>query len=62
MNLKKYQKEIEKTWIPNEYNLLRIVFGIAGESGEICELYKKYFRKDFKYIKPKLKKESGNER
>lgn len=47
MNLKEYSQKIEKTWISNEKDLVRIGFGIGGESGELLELFKKYYRGDF---------------
>ena len=48
MNLKQYQKNVEKTWISNDKDLERIVLGIGGEAGEIQELFKKLFRGDIK--------------
>lgn len=46
MNLNEYQERVEDTWIKNNYDLERIVLGICGESGEIAEKFKKYFRGD----------------
>ena len=46
MNLSEYQKRVEDTWISNENDFIRIVCGLSGELGEICEKLKKYFRKD----------------
>ncbi len=46
MTFKKYQKDVEKTWISNNKNLTRILLGIGGEAGEILEAHKKVFRGD----------------
>lgn len=46
MNLADYQKEVENTWISNKHDFIRIVCGLSGELGEVCEKLKKYFRKD----------------
>ncbi len=46
MKFKKYQKEVEKTWISNNKDLTRILLGIGGEAGEILEAHKKVFRGD----------------
>jgi len=47
MNLNEYQTKVIDTWISNEHDLERIVFGICGESGEIAEYFKKFYRGDF---------------
>jgi len=61
MNLKQYQKEIEKTWLRNDYDTIRILLGIGGEAGELFELYKKYYRGDnIIGIVDKIEKEIGD--
>lgn len=47
MDLNEYQKRIEDTWISNPCDTERIVLGICGETGEIAEKFKKYYRGDY---------------
>lgn len=47
MKLNDYQQKIEETWISNENDSIRIVLGIGGESGELLEKFKKYYRGDY---------------
>ena len=47
MNLNEYQKRVEDTWERNQFDIERIILGICGESGEIAELFKKYYRGDY---------------
>jgi len=54
MDLNEYQKRIMDTWISNDKDLERIILGICGESGEIAELFKKYFRGDYEYESTKV--------
>ncbi|MFA5048588.1 MAG: hypothetical protein WC516_06210 [Patescibacteria group bacterium] len=46
MKLSEYQNRIENFWISNDRDEIRVLLGICGESGEIAELFKKYFRDD----------------
>lgn len=47
MNFKEYQKKTLDTWISNDKELERILLSIAGETGEICEYFKKFYRGDY---------------
>lgn len=47
VSLDEYQDFVESTWIPAATpmeNELRILMGIFGESGELAELVKKFYR------------------
>ena len=50
MTLKEYQKKVEETWIKGGLERMRIVLGIAGEAGEIAELFKKLLRGDYETL------------
>lgn len=68
MNFKEYQEKAKKTLITNDNTpnelLARLALGLAGESGEIAEKFKKYLRGDydgFSYsFKKDIKKEAGD--
>lgn len=46
MDFNEYQERTKDTWISNDKDLERVVLGICGESGEIAELFKKFYRND----------------
>lgn len=67
MNFNEYQEKTSNTWISNQHNLTRIILGICGESGEIAEKIKKFYRdgnvnlkEDLYNLKKDLKKELGD--
>ena len=47
MTFNEYQEKILETWQSNKKDLERILFGIAGESGELLEYFKKFYRGDY---------------
>ena len=46
MDFNEYQEKTKDTWISNDKDLERVVLGICGESGEIAEFFKKFYRED----------------
>jgi NTP pyrophosphatase (non-canonical NTP hydrolase) len=63
MDLNEYQKEALVTWGPGrntEHDILRLVLGVCGESGEIAEKFKKYLRGDTELDKDLIAKEIGD--
>lgn len=47
MNFNEYQEKTKNTWISNDKDLERIIFGLCGKVGEIAEYFKKFYREDF---------------
>jgi len=47
MDFNEYQEKTKETWISNDKDLERIIFGLCGEVGEIAEYFKKFYREDF---------------
>ena len=64
MTIKQYQKEVLRTVnqsIENdEEKLKNFSLGLGGETGELLDLFKKYFYHGHKYDKNKIKKEMGD--
>ena len=63
MNFNDYQEKTRDTWESNKKDLERILFGIAGETGEVLEIFKKFYRGDYnqKFLDyDKIRKEIGD--
>jgi NTP pyrophosphatase (non-canonical NTP hydrolase) len=60
MDFNEYQEKTKETWISNKRNFIRIVLGICGESGEIAEKIKKFYRDGHSNLKKDIKKELGD--
>ena len=60
MNFNEYQKKSQETWISNTRGFIRAILGICGESGEIAEKIKKFYRDGHSNLRNELKKELGD--
>ena len=60
MDFNEYQNKSRKTWITDKYDFIRMILGICGESGEIAEKIKKYYRDGNPNIREDLTKELGD--
>lgn len=61
MNFNEYQKKSIETWLENgKYDFIRTILGICGESGEIAEKIKKYYRDGNTNLREDIKNELGD--
>ncbi len=61
MKFNEYQKKSQETWIINgEYDFIRTILGLCGETGEIADKLKKHYRGDKKVTREEIEKELGD--
>lgn len=60
MDFNEYQSKTQDTWLFNQHDFIRIILGICGESGEIAEKIKKYYRDCSSNLREDIKNELGD--
>jgi NTP pyrophosphatase (non-canonical NTP hydrolase) len=63
MDVNEYQKQVKRTVNPlsdKDERLKNFCFGLGGESGELLDLFKKYFYHGHKLDKERIKYEIGD--